>query len=224
MTYYGIILLVSFAGPFFLSFDKKVAFYKNWKCVFLSTLIVVVPFLIWDAWFTKLHVWGFNQNYSSAIKLVGLPLEEISFFFVVPYCCLFIHEVIKAYFPEQSFKGLSTVFLGFLMAFGIVLIFLGRKNYYTLTACIDGVLLLVLLFVKWRELLGSIGISYLVCLVPFVIVNGLLTGMATDEPVVWYSENHIVGWRLITIPVEDLFYNLCLFLPITLLYERLKNR
>jgi lycopene cyclase domain-containing protein len=48
----------------------------------------------------------------------------------------------------------------------------------------------------------------------------MLTGIATGEPVVWYSADHIVGWRIGTIPVEDLFYNLGLFLPIAWIYEK----
>jgi hypothetical protein len=58
--------------------------------------------------------------------------------------------------------------------------------------------------------------------VPFFIVNGVLTGMFTPEPVVWYSESHIVGWRIVTIPMEDLFYNYSLLLPIIWIHEWLK--
>jgi hypothetical protein len=63
----------------------------------------------------------------------------------------------------------------------------------------------------------------LVALIPFLIVNGVLTGATTPEPVVWYSELHIMGPRIITIPVEDLFYNYDLLLPIIWLYEKFKS-
>ena len=58
---------------------------------------------------------------------------------------------------------------------------------------------------------------------PFLIVNGILTGAVTDEPVVWYSVDHIMGPRIYTIPVEDLFYNYAMLLPMTALYERFKR-
>jgi lycopene cyclase domain-containing protein len=54
-------------------------------------------------------------------------------------------------------------------------------------------------------------------------VNGVLTGFFTDEPVVWYSEDHITGIRIGTIPLEDLYYNLSMLLPIVLIHEALKQ-
>jgi len=61
-------------------------------------------------------------------------------------------------------------------------------------------------------------------MLPFLIVNGILTGAVTNEPIVWYSESHIMGPRIITIPVEDLYYNYALLLPIVAIYEVLKTR
>jgi lycopene cyclase domain-containing protein len=70
--------------------------------------------------------------------------------------------------------------------------------------------------VSW---LGNFALTYLVALIPFFVVNGLLTGIASDEPVVWYNEAHFTGVRLTTIPLEDLYYNLCMLLPIIAIHE-----
>ena len=63
-----------------------------------------------------------------------------------------------------------------------------------------------------------------VVLRPFLAVNGFLTGMFTGEPVVWYDPGHIIGFRIGTIPLEDIYYNLCMLLPVVAIYEWLKTK
>jgi lycopene cyclase domain-containing protein len=52
--------------------------------------------------------------------------------------------------------------------------------------------------------------SYLVLLIPFTIVNGILTGTGLEEPVVWYNDLENMGFRILTIPFEDVFYGMLL--------------
>ena len=66
--------------------------------------------------------------------------------------------------------------------------------------------------------------AFVVAQLPFLIVNGVLTGAATPEPIVWYSEFHITGVRILTIPLEDVFYNFSLLMPIIGLYHYFKFR
>ena len=66
--------------------------------------------------------------------------------------------------------------------------------------------------------------AFLVAIIPFIIVNGILTGAVTDQPIVWYSESHIMGPRIYTIPIEDLYYNYAMLLPIIGIYEYLKEK
>jgi lycopene cyclase domain-containing protein len=56
-------------------------------------------------------------------------------------------------------------------------------------------------------------------LIPFFIVNGILTGMFIDEAVVWYNDEANLRLRLGTIPVEDLFYAMFLMLMNVSLFE-----
>jgi lycopene cyclase domain-containing protein len=84
-------------------------------------------------------------------------------------------------------------------------------------------LLIHYLFLK-REWMGYFWLAYFIHLIPFFIINGILTGMATPEPVVWYNNNENLGIRLVTIPIEDSIYALtCLLLPITVM-EWLQQR
>lgn len=60
-------------------------------------------------------------------------------------------------------------------------------------------------------------LTYVVCFIPFLIVNGILTGGFTKNPVVWYNEDQIIGWRIGTIPIEDSIYNMLLIVLVTFL-------
>jgi lycopene cyclase domain-containing protein len=61
-------------------------------------------------------------------------------------------------------------------------------------------------------------VAYFIHLIPFFIVNGILTGMATPNPVVIYNSHDIIGLRIVTIPIEDSIYALtCLLIPISIM-------
>ena len=64
---------------------------------------------------------------------------------------------------------------------------------------------------------GYFLISYLLTLIPFFIVNGILTDgdfdfVSETNPIVWYNDTENLSIRIITIPIEDFFYWLLLFL------------
>ena len=66
--------------------------------------------------------------------------------------------------------------------------------------------------------MGYFWFAYLVHLIPFLVVNGVLTGAVTPEPVVFYNANEIIGLRIVTIPIEDTIYALtCILIPITVM-------
>lgn len=224
MSLYAWVILLSFAGPFALSFDRKVAFYKEWRFVFLAALIVAVPFLIWDEFFTRWGVWGFNPRYLLKIYIGQLPLEEVLFFVVIPYNFIFILKVIQAYFPNRNknTKRYAPIFGFIFLASSILWLILYSDNYYTTLATFLSAALTLLL--RNKNWFSDFMWAYLLCLIPFFIVNGILTGAATPEPIVWYSEAHIIGWRMVSIPFEDLYYNYSLLLPLTWMYFSLKNR
>jgi lycopene cyclase domain-containing protein len=220
MSLYVWVILGTVAGPFLLSFDRKVHFYTTWRSLFPAILIVAALFLLWDSYFTKQGIWGFTPEYLQGIYLSNLPLEECLFFAVVPYACLFIYEVLKAYFPKLRPVGLSRIFAGCFTLAGLLLGIFYFDHWYTASACLISAVLTVV-FWYWKKVAWypQFVCTFLVALVPFLIVNGILTGSFTPQPVVWYSETHIVGPRIFTIPLEDLFYNYCMLLPIVALYE-----
>ena len=218
-------MIFTIIGPLALSFDKKVHFYTYFPSLFKSILPVSTLFIFWDILFTEKSIWGFTAEYISSIKIANLPLEEVLFFILVPFACLFIYEVSKSYFPNLNVSKVIKPFNYLFIGLGLVLISKGIGNWYTCSAVTTGILL-VLIFgiILKKSWYGWFVVSFLIALIPFLIVNGILTGATTPKPIVWYSENHIVGWRIITIPVEDLYYNLSLLLPITAIFEYFKKK
>jgi lycopene cyclase domain-containing protein len=224
MSYYGYILLFSFLGPLALSFDKKVAYYKRVRHLIVPIILVSGLFLIWDQWFTEKGVWGFNMAHTAHIFLGKLPLEEILFFVVVPYNCMFIFEVIGVYFQPKNKALLNRVFFGTFLLLGLTLLIQQPTGWYTLSAVLLAILLSITLLIYNPTWLSQFVISFLVCLLPFLVVNGLLTGAATTLPVVWYNPAEFSGWRIITIPAEDLFYNFDLLVGFVVFFKLSSER
>jgi lycopene cyclase domain-containing protein len=224
MSLYLILMLVSFGSCLVLSFDKKVAFYKNMRFLVPAVFIVAIPFLIWDQYFTINGVWGFNETYLQGLFIGSLPIEEVLFFFLIPYCCVFIYEVLIAYFPNASLNKLTKIFSLIFVLSGTLLALMNLENWYTLSACSLAVLCVVFAMRGKYVWYPRAVFAFLVAILPFLIVNGVLTGATTPEPIVWYSELHITGVRIVTIPIEDVFYNFSLLIPIMGIYHYLRAR
>ena len=218
-------MLASFVGPFALSFDKKVAFYKWFKPLFIGIFLNAFLFILWDGWFTRSGIWWFNNNYVWPYRINDLPIEEWLFFIVVPYASVFIYACIKAYFSDKFFKPFVTAInYFFIVLLGLACI-LFYTNTYTLVNCA-----LALALLLWHQFylkkyyMAYFWMAYVVHLIPFLLVNSVLTGSVTSEPVVGYNANEIIGLRIFTIPIEDTIYALtCLLIPITVL-EYFKSR
>jgi lycopene cyclase domain-containing protein len=222
---YLLILAGSILGPLALSFDKKVAFYKKWKHLFKAMMLPAVFYILWDMLFTKQGVWSFNENYITGLKLYNLPIEEVLFFFVVPYCCVFIYECVRCYFPSLQNHSTSLLILKLI---GIILLVLAIFNhefaYPFYTFFFNGLFIFAILVTQKNKLTFNVTaflIAYLIILIPFLIVNGLLTAI----PVVLYNDNENLGIRLYTIPIEDVFYGMLLIMMNIVGYEqsKLKN-
>ena len=221
---YFLILAASLAGPLALSFDKKVAFYKNWKYLFPAMLIPALLYIAWDIYFTSTGVWSFNETYITGLKLYNLPIEEVLFFFIVPYCCVFIYACIRSYFPGLVNKKNADLALK-IMAMGLLVtgIIYVDKDYTICTFIPTGAFIAILYkFPKFFKSFDAVSflIAYAICLVPFLVVNGFLTAI----PVVIYNDAENLGIRIYTIPFEDVFYGMLLILMNIVIYEKLKTK
>lgn len=217
--------LLSVSIPFICSFYSKAPFYKQWKYVWASILLPAIIFLTWDAVFTEMGIWGFNSKYLIGIYLFNLPLEEILFFICVPYACLFTYFALKHIFerdylfPHQEL--ISSILSVLLMILGI---YNFQKLYTGITFLVLGLFLAYQMIVLRPRYMGRFYFAFIFILVPFFLMNGILTGSFLNEPIVWYNDHHNLGIRLGTIPLEDTFYGMLLLVMNVAVYEWQRNR
>lgn len=218
---YFIINLLTIFFPVVLSFDKRVAFAKSWRFIWPGMAATGLLFLFWDVLFTIHGVWSFNDRYIIGVKFMGLPLEEILFFLTVPFACIFIYACLNYYVKWQLSPVVARVISNLLIGTSITLLILNYTKLYTaVTFGLLAVLLILLLYYFKADWLNRFYMAFVVSLIPFYIVNGLLTAI----PVVLYNNAQNMGIRAGTIPFEDHFYSMALLLMNLGFFEYFKNR
>ncbi len=223
--YYLLLDILSISFPLIFSFDRRANFSKKWKFQAPAIVIPALIFIAWDNWFTGMGVWGFNPRYLTGIYVLHLPLEEILFFICIPYACMFTYEAVN-YFRKTAPLPQVSNWITWLLIPGLLIT--GVVNYdhwYTaVTFIATSIYLLFLALVAKPSYLGRFYFAYLFILIPFFIVNGILTGTGLPEPVVWYNDAENLGIRMMTIPFEDTFYGMLLILMNVSIFEYLQKR
>lgn len=221
---YLILNIASISIPFIASFDKRLALHKNFKALFSAIAIVAGFFIIWDIYFTKWGIWGFNDRYLSGLYFFGLPLGEWLFFICIPFACVFTYVSLNYLIKKDHFKPIERSISVTLIAVLLLLTIVFYDRWYTATTFFLTSIFIAYLQFKVQPIwLSRFYFSYLFILIPFFIVNGILTGTGIEEQVVWYDDTQNMGIRMITIPVEDTFYGMLLILANVFLYEKWKK-
>ena len=223
-VYYICIDVLSVIVPFVFSFYPGLRFDKKWKYAFPALIIPAIFFILWDFGYTYLGVWGFNNRYLLGLQIFNLPIEEILFFICIPYACLFTYFSLdkltfKKYKPGTEKK------LGYV--FGILCLILAIIYFHKLYTVATFTLLggfLIYVGSKSTLSLSKFIKVYSLLLIPFFIVNGILTGSGLPEPIVWYNAKEQIGLRILTIPIEDFFYGMLLILQTVYLFEYFQKK
>ena len=223
--YYLGLDLLSIAFPLVASFEPRIAYWKTWPGLFVGMIVMMLVFIVWDVIFTANGVWGFNPRYTLGVDLFGLPIEEWLFFIAIPYSCVYLYEVMRFALRRDVLAGIARP-LTIMLAIALVVTGVANLDrlYTAITFLCTGGLLALHAFVLRSMYLGRFYIGYAISLVPFFIVNGILTGWLLPEPIVWYNDAENLGIRMNTIPLEDSVYLLFFLLLTITFYERALKR
>ena len=206
---YLIVDLACVSIPMLASFYSKHAFYKEWQSFFKANTIVAVLFLIWDYFFTKAGIWGFNEQYLTGVYVGNLPIEEVLFFICIPYACVFTFFAFRFLFKNNPFHRFESILSNVIIVFTLVMGCIYLDKFYTSITFIG--LAIFLIFLKYKKHnLSYHYLSYFAILPFFILSNGILTGSFLIDPIVWYNDAENLNTRLFNIPVEDMFYGMLL--------------
>ena len=148
---------------------------------------------------SRVSHWWFNEVYTLDFRLLGLPIEEWSFFITVPFACLFVWETLpntdRWWIPLKSVRHVRTVLYAAIPA-GLIVFSIG-KQYTGLVLFCFGLIGLLDTLLSIDLLLRPRTYLYLAIIFGLILVfNGYLTARL----VVLYGETYQIGYRILTIP------------------------
>ncbi|WP_312089773.1 lycopene cyclase domain-containing protein [Chryseobacterium sp.] len=209
---------------FIFSFHPKIKFNRHFKAFLSASIVVAVFFIAWDIWFTAHGVWWFNDRYLIGIRVFGLPIEELLFFICIPFSCIFTYYCLDLFFRLDWNKNAEKFLVIFSIITCIILAIIFRDKIYSLVTFITTAATLFTLFfilkVRW---IGKASFIYFILMPGFFAVNGILTGTGLDAPIVNYNPKDFMGFRMLTIPVEDAVYGYEMILWNLFFFQKFKR-
>ena len=82
-------------GTLPLELVLHVGVYRQWRRLLLTLAPVAAVFVTWDVLAVRAHHWRFDAGQVLPPRVLGLPLEELAFFVVVPLCSILALEAVR---------------------------------------------------------------------------------------------------------------------------------
>jgi len=193
-------------------FYKKTVFPQTLPFI-LSVSTAALVFIIWDIKVAE-KWWFFNNKYILGIKFLKLPIEEILFFFTVPFSCLIIFLNLNSFIPLK----INFDFYFFLIFVFLILSFYflkKRKAYPFFVFLLLSVNIFLDYFLK-IYLLNQV--TFYVYLIAALFLTFVFNYYLTSKKIVTYSKNYKTNFLITTIPFEDFIYGINLLYTNLILY------
>lgn len=220
---YSLILFFTVIICFIASFDRRLLFSRYFGAFIKAAIIVAIPFIIWDIWFTARGVWWFDTNYTLGLVISGLPLEEWLFFIFIPFSCIFTYYCIDKFFELKWLTGFNNLIVFVAVIICSLVVLLHHDKIYTLVTALATIITLIYLhFIAKTPWIGKASLVFTLLMLGFFPVNGVLTGTGLESPIVNYNPGDFLGIRMGTIPVEDAVYGYTQFLLVLYFFKKFK--
>lgn len=217
---YSLVLFFTAIICFVASFDRRLRFDRHFGAFIKAAVLVAIPFIAWDVWFTAKGVWWFNTDYTLGIVIAGLPLEEWLFFICIPFSCVFTYYCLDKFYKMEWLSGFNNLIVFVTVIVCSVVALLHYDKIYTLVTAIATILTLIYLhFIVRAKWISKASFVFSVLMLGFFPVNGVLTGFGLESPIVNYNPNNFLGIRMITIPIEDAVYGYTQFLLVLYFFK-----
>jgi isorenieratene synthase len=209
--------LAILAGPLALSLLPRAQFARPARSLAWAIVAVAPLFILWDALVVGRH-WWFDPRFNLGVTLWGLPVEELAFFVVVPFGCVFAWETLMGgphAQPGGTDRRVYPVLAMALATLAVAALATGREYTGLALAAAAGAVTLdralgtALLVTRRAWLFGAVVVGLT------LVFNGYLTA----RPVVHYDAAYQLGWRIATIPIEDFVYGLALTGAVLSVYQ-----
>ena len=221
---YILVLFFTVIICFIASFDKRLQFNKHFGAFLKASVLVAIPFIAWDVWFTAKGVWWFNINYTMGLNIAGLPLEEWLFFIFIPFSCIFTYYSIDKFFKMEWLSGFNNLIVFITVIVCSVTALLYYNKIYTIITSLSAILTVVYLhFIAKVDWISKASLVFTILMLGFLPVNGILTGTGLDTPIVNYNPDDFLGIRILTIPIEDSVYGYTQFLLVLYFFKHFKQ-
>ena len=221
---YALILFFTIIICFIASFDKRLLFNHHFGTFIKAAILVAIPFIAWDVWFTSKGVWWFNTDYTLGIVIAGLPIEEWLFFICIPFSCVFTYYCFDKFFKLDWLSGFNNMIVFATVIVCALVALLHHDKIYTLVTALATMLTVIYLhFIARADWISKASLVYTVLMLGFFPVNGVLTGTVLESPIVNYNPKDFLGIRLLTIPIEDAVYGYTQFLLVIYFFKKFKT-
>ncbi len=93
---YLAVLLGCLVGAGWLEWGLRTRVIVRWRRLLFTLLPVVAVFVLWDLYAIHAGHWSFDPQKITGIACGPLPLDEVLFFIVIPYCAILTLEAVRA--------------------------------------------------------------------------------------------------------------------------------